>query len=245
MQPTDDSALLRQFAESHSDEAFAELVARHVNLVYSVALRQTGRPVDAEEITQAVFIILAKKARELRHDRAISSWLFQTTRLTANNFIRSEMRRHRREQEACMQSLLDESGDMVWQRIAPALDDAVTALGEKDRRAIILRFYEGRNLREVGAVLGASEDAAEKRIARALEKIRRFFFKRGVDSTTTALAGAISANSVQAAPVGLAKTISAVALGKSAAASASTLTLVKGALKVMAWSKTKTTHSWV
>ena len=241
MQPADDNALLRRFVESHSDEAFTELVERYVNLVYSVALRQTGNPSDAEEITQAVFIVLAKKAGDLRHSRAISSWLFQTTRLTANNFIRSEMRRHRREQEASMQSVMNESEDMVWQRIAPVLDDAVTALGEKDRRAIILRFYEGRNLREVGAVLGASEDAAEKRVGRALEKLRKFFFKRGVDSTTAALSGAISANSIHAAPVGLAKTISTVALGKSVAASTSTLTLVHGALKVMAWSKTKST----
>jgi RNA polymerase sigma factor (sigma-70 family) len=240
MQPADDHALLRQFVESHSDEAFAGLVERYVNLVYSVALRQTGGAADAEEITQAVFIVLAKKAGELRHDKAISSWLFQATRLTANNFIRSEMRRHRREQEASMQSVLNEPEDMVWRRIAPVLDDAVTALGEKDRRAIILRFYEGRNLREVGAVLGASEDAAEKRVSRALEKLRRFFFKRGVDSTTTALAGAISAHSIHAAPMGLAKTISAVALGKGVVASTSTLTLARGALKVMAWSKTKT-----
>ncbi len=241
MQHTDDSTLLRRFAEDHADDAYAELVERHINLVYSVAVRQVGSPADAEEITQAVFIILAKKAGELRHEKALSSWLFQTTRLTANNFIRSEMRRHRREQEACMQSALNESGDVVWQRIAPVLDDAVTALGEKDRRAIILRFYEGRNLREVGVVLGASEDAAEKRVARALEKLRKFFSKRGVDSTTTALAGAISAYSVQAAPVGLAKTISAVAVAKSAVASTSILTLARGAMKVMAWSKTKTT----
>ena len=136
---------------------------------------------------------------------------------------------------------MNESEDMVWRRIAPVLDDAVTALGEKDRRAIILRFYEGRNLREVGAVLSASEDAAEKGVGRALEKLRKFFFKRGVDSTTAALFGAISANSIHAAPVGLAKTISAVALGKSVAVSTSTLTLAHGALKVMAWSKTKTT----
>ena len=236
----DDAELLRQFVQSHSDEAFAELAARHVDLVYSVALRQVGCPADAEEITQAVFVILAKKARELRHHRAVASWLFQTTRLTAKNFTRSEMRRQRREQEACMQSLINESEDMIWQRIAPELDDAVAALGEKDRRAIILRFYEGRNLCEVGVVLGASEDAAEKRVARALEKLRKVFFKRGVDSTTAALAGAISANSIHAAPGALAKTIAAVSLGKSAAASASSLTLAKGALKVMAWSKTKT-----
>src|ERR1039457_424019 len=240
MQPTDDSALLRQFAENNSDEAFAVLVTRHINLVYSVALRQVGNPHHAEEITQAVFIILAKKAAQLRHDKALSSWLFQATRLTASNFIRSETRRHRREEEAYMQSVLDEAGTEVWPRIAPLLDSAVAGLREKDRQAIVLRFYEGRNLREVGLALGASEDAAEKRVSRALEKLRKFFTKRGVSSTTAILAGAISANSVQAAPVALAKSVTAVAIAKSAAASGSTLTLIKGALKIMAWTKMKT-----
>ncbi len=239
MQPTDDRALLRQYAESNSDEAFAALVTRHINLVYSVALRQVGNPHAAEEITQAVFIILAKKAAQLRYDKALSSWLFQATRLTASNFIRSETRRHRREEEAYMQSVLDEAGIEVWPKIAPMLDTAVAGLREKDRQAIVLRFYEGRNLREVGTALGASEDAAEKRVNRALEKLRKFFTKRGVSSTTAILAGAISANSVQAAPVALAKSVTAVALAKGATASISTLTLIKGALKIMAWTKMK------
>ena len=168
MQPTDDSALLRQYAEYHSDEAFATLVTRHVNLVYSVALRHVGNPHNAEEITQAVFVILAKKAAQLHHARALSSWLFQDTRLTATNFVRSETRRHRREEEVQMQSILNESGSEVWPRIAPWLDTAVAGLREKDRQAIVLRFYEGRNLREVGLALGASEGAAEKRVNRAL-----------------------------------------------------------------------------
>ena len=241
MQPTDDSALLRQFAENQSDEAFGALVTRHINLVYSVALRHVGDPHHAEEITQAVFIILAKKALQLRHDKALSSWLFQATRLTANNFVRSEARRHRREQEAYMQSVLDEaSSDKVWRQIAPLLDAAVAALNEKDRRAIVLRFYEGRNLSEVAAALGASEDAAKKRVMRALERLQKFFFKRGVDSTTSIIAGAISANSIQAAPIALAKTATAVALAKGATASLSTLTLIKGALKITAWTKMKT-----
>src|ERR1017187_5387428 len=164
MQPTDDSALLRQFAENNSDEAFAVLVTRHINLVYSVALRQVGNPHHAEEITQAVFIILAKKAAQLRHDKALSSWLFQATRLTANNSIRSETRRHRREEEAYMQSILNEPETEVWPKIAPLLDSAVAGLREKDRQAIVLRFYEGRNLREVGLVLGASEDSCLHKI---------------------------------------------------------------------------------
>ena len=240
MQSTDDSALLRQYAWNNSEEAFAALVARYVNLVYSIALRQVGNPHHAEEITQAVFIILAKKAGELRNDKALSSWLFQVTRLTANNFLRSEMRRQHREQEAFMQSTLNESESEAWTQIAPLLDTAVAGLNEKDRRAILLRFYEGRNLHEVGAVLGASEDAAKKRVNRALEKLQKFFLKRGIASTTAIITAAISANSVQAAPVALAKSVTAVAIAKGAAASGSTLTLIKGALKIMAWTKAKT-----
>jgi RNA polymerase sigma factor (sigma-70 family) len=208
MQPTDDGTLLRQYSEDHSDDAFAALVTRHINLVYSVALRQVGDPHQAEEITQAVFILLAKKAAQLRHDKALSSWLFQATRLTARNFVRGETRRHHREQEAHMQSVLNESGGDIWPGIAPLLDDAVAGLSEEDRHAIVLRFYEGRNLRDVGAALGASEDAAEKRVNRAVEKLRTFFAKRGVTVGTSGLVVVISANAVQAAPVGLAVTIS-------------------------------------
>src|SRR5881296_3269070 len=159
MQPTDDGVLLRQYSENHSEEAFAALVTRHINLVYSVAVRCVGDPHQAEEVTQAVFITLAKKAAQLRHDKALSSWLFQTTRLTASNSVRSETRRHRREQEAHMQSALNDPESDLWPSIAPLLDDAVAGLNEKDRHAIVLRFYEGRNLRKVGAALGASEDA--------------------------------------------------------------------------------------
>jgi RNA polymerase sigma factor (sigma-70 family) len=239
MQSTDDGALLRQYSENHSDEAFAALVTRHINLVYSVALRQVGNLHQAEEITQAVFIILAKKAASLRHEKALSSWLFQVARLTANNFIRSESRRRHREEEAYMQSVLDEAGTEVWPRIASLLDDAVAKLREKDRQAIVLRFYEGRNLRDVGLALGATEAAAEKRVSRALEKLRKFFTKRGVSSTTAILAGAISANSVQAAPVALAKGVTTVAIVKGSIAAVSTSTLVKGTMKTMTWLKIK------
>jgi RNA polymerase sigma factor (sigma-70 family) len=238
MQPTDDSSLFRRYAESHSEEAFAALVTRHVNLVYSVALRHVGNPHNAEEITQAVFIILAKKAAQLREVKALSSWLFQATRLTANNFIRSETRRHHREEEAHMQSILNEPEAEVWPRIAPLLDTAVAGLREKDRQTIVLRFYEGRNLREVGLVLGASEDAAEKRVTRALEKLRKFFSKRGVSSTTAIIAGVISTNSIQAAPVTLAAAVT-VPVSKGATISATMTTLVKGTMKTMTWIKIK------
>ena len=241
MQSTDDSALLRQYAENNSDEAFATLVTRHINLVYSVALRQVGNPHHAEEITQAVFIILAKKAASLRHDGGLPSWLFQVTRLTANNFVRSEFRRQRREQEAYMESIFDEPGGEAWPSIAPLLDAAVASLSEKDRRAILLRFYEGRNLSEVGMALGTSEDAVKKRVYRAVKKLRTFFTKRGVVLSATALTVAITANSVQAAPVALTKSVTAVAIVKGSIAAASTLTLVKGAMKAMTWMKIKLT----
>ena len=251
MQELDDTALLREYVERNSEEAFAALVTRHVNKVYSVALRLTGNPHSAEEITQAVFVILAKKSRHLGKRVILSGWLYQTARLTAVTFIRGGIRRARREQEAYMQTVLNEnesdlsrrSGtetDATWAQLAPLLDAAMAGLNETDRHAVVLRFFDGKSLREVGAALGANEDAAKKRVSRALEKLRAYFGKRGVSSTTAIIAGAISANSVQAAPVGLAKAVTAIAVAKGAAASGSTLTLIKGALKIMAWTKAKT-----
>jgi uncharacterized protein (TIGR03435 family) len=240
MPELDDIELLAQYARDNSEAAFAALVERHVNLVYSTALRSVGNPHAAEEITQAVFIILARKAQGLSQRTVLSGWLYQTTRLTAANFLRGEIRRQRREQETYMQSLLNEPGPEVWPQIAPLLDAALDRLGERDRNAIVLRYFENKNLREVGLALGASEDATKMRVNRALEKLREFFTKRGVSSTTAIIAGAVSANSIHAAPLGLAKTISAVAVAKGAAASGSTLTLIKGALKLMAWTKAKT-----
>ena len=233
MQPTDDSALLRAYCEDRSDDAFAGLVTRHINLVYSVAIRHVGNPHHAEEITQAVFIILAKKAATLRHHRALSSWLFQTTRLTANNFVRSEMRRQHREQEAYMQSTLDQPATDVWKQISPLVDTAVANLNEKDRRAIVLRFYEGRDLNEVGVALGTNEYAARKRVSRALEKLRNLFAKRGVNSATDTLARTISLHSVQVAPAALAKTVIAVTLNQGTAASISAAALAKATLITM------------
>jgi RNA polymerase sigma factor (sigma-70 family) len=227
MTPETEHSLLRQFVDHQSEPAFAALVDRHVNLVYSVALRQTGNPHHAQEITQAVFITLARKAGQLRHEKALSSWLFQTTRLTANNFLRSEFRRHQREQEAYMQSTLNVSTGEVWPRIAPVLDTAVEKLCETDRRAILLRFFEGRNLSEVGTALGISEAAAEKRVSRALEKLRKLFGKRGLTLSAAAIGAAVSANAVQAAPGTLAATVTTAALSGTAATAATLLAATK------------------
>jgi RNA polymerase sigma factor (sigma-70 family) len=241
MQELDDNALLREYVERGSEEAFAALVARHVNKVYSIALRQTRNPHQAEEITQAAFAILAKKSGALPKTAIVSGWLCRTAQLTAVTFLRSEIRRGRREQEAYMQTFLNETESDAWPQIAPLLDVAMAGLSETDHHAIVLRFYDGKSMREIGVALGANEETAKKRVSRAVEKLRQFFTKRGVVVPAAVLTAAISANSVQAAPAALATTATAVAIAKGATASASTLTLIKGALKIMAWAKAKST----
>jgi len=240
MQELDDIGLLREYVAHDSEEAFAALVLRHVNKVYSVALRHTGNPHQAEEITQAVFVILARKARNLSSRVILAGWLYQTARLTAMTFIRSEIRRAHREHEAHMQTMLNETESDIWPQIAPLLDTAMAGLKETERHAVVLRFFDGKSMREVGAALGTGEDAAKMRVNRAVEKLRLFFMRRGVVLPAAILVAAISANSVQAAPAVLAKAATAVAIAKGATASGSTLTLIKGALKVMAWTKAKT-----
>jgi RNA polymerase sigma factor (sigma-70 family) len=246
MQDLDDLTLLREYAAHDSEAAFAELVARRVGFVYSAALRQVRDPHLAEEITQAVFIILAQKAGRISDKTILCGWLFKTTRYAAIAQTRDAAKRSLRtatiEKEFQMQNEIQATApDALWEQMSPLLDEALATLGETDRQALLLRFFENKSLAEVGSHLGTGEDTARKRVARALEKLHRYFNKRGVNSTTAILAGAISANSVQAAPVTLAKTVTAVAIAKGAAASTSTLTLIKGALKIMAWQKMKTT----
>ena len=236
----DDLTLLREYAASNSQSAFATLVDRHVNLVYSVALRSVRDPHLAEEITQVVFIILARKADKISPSTVLPGWLCRTARYTSAEAQRNQRRRQQREQEAHMQNLLNQPEAETWQQIAPFLDGALDKLGRKDHDALVLRFFENKNFAEVGAALGTGEDNARMRVNRALERLRKIFSKRGIVSSTTILAGAISANSVSAAPMGLAKIISVGAVTKGAAAGGSTLALVKGALKIMAWSKAQT-----
>src|ERR1017187_4421851 len=176
--PNDDLILLRDYARNHAEAAFATLVARHVNLVYSVALRQVRDPLMPEEITQAVFIILARKADALGDQTILPGWLCRTARRASARALRTQRRRQQREQEAHMQSILNEPEAETWQQIAPLLDAAMEKLGQKDHDAVVLRFFQNKNFSEVGAALGASEDAAKMRVSRALEKLRKFFTKR-------------------------------------------------------------------
>src|ERR1700691_5221835 len=149
MPENNDIDLLQEFCLLGSEPAFASLVERHINLVYSTALRHVGNTAHAEEISQAVFIILARKAAGLRPNTILESWLYETTRLTALSFLRGERRRQFREQEAYMQSTLQETADApAWNRLAPLLDEAMARLGKKDRDAVVLRFFKDKNLRQ-------------------------------------------------------------------------------------------------
>ena len=237
MPESDDLTLLKQYAGG-DESAFTVLVERHVHLVFSAALRQVRNPSHAEEITQAVFLILTQKAKSLGPKTILSGWLYQTARLTAANFQRSENRRQQREQETYMQSTLTGPDPASWEQIAPLLEDAMGHLKEADRDAIVLRFFENKTPQEVAATLKLNEVTARKRVSRALDKLRKFFTKRGVVVPLAALTTAISANSIHAAPAGLATAISATA-AKGAAVAATITTLAQGTLKIMAYTKLK------
>ncbi|HTI98188.1 MAG TPA: TIGR03435 family protein [Dongiaceae bacterium] len=245
MQSADDLTLLREYATRRSEAAFAALVARHIGLVHAAALRQVRDPHMAEEVTQAVFVLLAQKAGRLAPQTLLPGWLFRTTRFVALAQIRAAA------QQASRQALVaqelpmpNESSsvnlDEIWERLAPLLDAALASLGETDRRAVLLRFFENKSLADVGRTLGLGEDTARKRVSRALDKLQRYFHRHGVTSTPQLLGEALAAHSVATVPAVLAATVTAAALSHGAATSGATLTLIKGALKLMAWTKAKT-----
>lgn len=207
----DDWQLLQEFAKDGSETAFRELVTRHLNLVYSSALRQINDSQLAEEVAQAVFILLAQKAARLSRGIVLTGWLFRTTRFVATRTYRSESRRRLREQKAFdMQSTF--TPDDTWKQIAPTLDEALAKLGETDRNAVLLYYVEEKTHAQVGRALGLSEEAARKRSDRALEKLRGFFASRGFSVSGAALGSVISTNAAQTAPAHLAATVTTKSL---------------------------------
>lgn len=222
-----DLDLLQLYAHEDSEEAFATLVERHLDLVYSAAVRQVRSPQLAEEIAQSVFTDLARNIRRLQAGTVLTAWLYQVTRRTAIDVIRRESRRQSRERMAVeLSDMKSDSSD--WTQLEPLLDEAMDELGEADRAAILLRYFENKSLREVGQTLGSSEGAAQKRISRAVERLREFLLKRGVSVGSAGLVAAVTANAVQAAPIGLCTSISTgVALSAAALHQAGTLGLTK------------------
>jgi RNA polymerase sigma factor (sigma-70 family) len=201
----DDRELLQEYATSASEAAFAELVRRHLNWVHSVARRNVHDPHLASDVTQSVFVLLAKKASSLRRGVVLTGWLFRTTRFIALRARRDESRRKNREQRvsAMMSTNLSDDDQRTWNRVSEDLDQAVASLSERDRSAILLRFYEARSVRDVGGGLGISEDAAKKRIGRAVEKMRKFLLKRGVSVAGVGLIALLSEKTVESAPATL------------------------------------------
>jgi len=209
---TDSQHLLAEYARNGSDAAFRELATRYVDLVYSTALRLVeGDTHRAEDVTQTVFVDLSHKARTLPPDVRLGGWLHRDTCLVAGHTLRGERRRQSRERQAAEMNALQNHSQADFSQVAPLLDEAINGLGEADRTAILLRFFEQQDFRAVGQALGSNEDAARMRVTRALEKLEEFLKRRGVTTTAASLGVVLAANAVQAAPVGLAVTISTAA----------------------------------
>jgi RNA polymerase sigma factor (sigma-70 family) len=205
-----DLQLLERYTRQHAEDAFAEIVRRHLDLVFSAALRQVRSPQLAEEVAQSAFCDLARQAHRLAPDTVLTAWLYQVTRRTAIDAVRREARRQAREQVACELNAMNTTA-ADWRLVEPLLDEAMQELEDADRRAVLLRYFENKPLREVGQTLGTTEEAARKRVSRAVDHLREFFTRRGVTVGASGLAALLSANAVQAAPAGLAATISATA----------------------------------
>jgi RNA polymerase sigma factor (sigma-70 family) len=234
----DDRELIAAYACDRSEDAFTALVKRHVDLVYSSALRQIGDPELARDVTQAVFLMLSRKASSLPPGTILSGWLYRTARFVSLEAIRREKRRKEREKSMALERDDLDTPEDIWSRIAPNLDELMERLRESDRAAIVLRFFQGKSFEEVAAALGINEEAARKRVHRALEKLRQSFARRGITSSSSILSAALAAYAVQPTPATVAAAIPAVA--QSVAAFSSVQGLSQGALQMIALTKMKT-----
>ena len=237
MTELNDAALLRRYAEDRSEEAFAEIVRRHLDLVYSAALRRLGGDTHrARDVAQIVFAALARKAAALSRRPLLASWLHVSAHHAAAEVVRGEQRRRAREEEAHI--MQDDSPQpnlkIVWERMLPELDDAIRELKETDREAVLLRYFERRGFAEIGAALRLNEEAARKRVDRALDKLRGALGRRGITSSSAALAVMLEQQAIVAAPEGLAIAVSASASSQLIVATGTGAAAITTALKFLA-----------
>jgi RNA polymerase sigma factor (sigma-70 family) len=235
---TDDFEVLREHIERGSEEAFRTLVERHSGMVHGVAFRVVGNDHLAQEITQAVFVILARKASSLRRGTILAGWLYRSARFVALEALRAEQRRQQHHERFAQMNSESDSAS-VWDQISPFLEEAMSRLAANDRDALVLRFLEERSFTEVAGALGTTEAAAKMRVGRALEKLRGSLVRHGVAVPAAALLAALSAHAASAGPAGLSATITTAALTQQGAAGSLWPALAKGGLKIMAWNKIK------
>jgi RNA polymerase sigma factor (sigma-70 family) len=236
----DDWLLLRAYVEEQSEAAFETLVRRYAGHVYAIALRRIGNPHLAQDVTQAVFLLLVRKAPTFSKDAVLLGWLTNTARFVSQTAIRGERRRSDRELAAMNDpSLNSEAATQQWEELGPQIDEAIGALNEKDRNVILLRFYQKKSVEDVGKAIGSGEAAAQKRITRAIEKLRKFLTRRGVTISSVSLVGLISANASQAAPPQIVDLVLETSLNKGGASLSPSLSaLVDKSVKAMVMKST-------
>jgi RNA polymerase sigma factor (sigma-70 family) len=231
-----DAELLHRYAEESSEAAFTELVQRHLGFVYAAALRQLGGATHrAEEVTQSVFIDLARKSATLSRRTEIVGWLYTSTHYAAAKLKRTEQRRQQREEEAhaMNETPFDHADSSDWDRLRPVLDEAMHALGTDDRTALLLRYFQDRRFAEVGSHLGLTEDAARMRVDRALDKLRALLARRQITSTTAALGLILASQPGVAVPASLLASVTGAALAGAG-------TVGVGTAAILVFMKTKT-----
>jgi len=236
--------MLSEYVDSGSQAAFEELVRRYTPLVYSSALRRVGYA-HADDVTQAVFVILARKAHRLRQKRGgLATWLFATTRFAASEVIRKEKRRLDRERIAAEEQQMMSETDRekaAWRQMRPMLDAALDRLAKRDRQAVLLRFFQGASFAEVGEALGVAENTATKRVSRALEKLRRHFTRRGLALSVPVLSSVLVSRTAEAVTAGLAESCvtAGLASAEGMAAASGIIAIANGAMKAMLVSQAK------
>jgi RNA polymerase sigma factor (sigma-70 family) len=226
----DDAELLQRYADAGDESAFRELVERHCGLVFSTAVRLVGGDEHlAQDVTQSVFTDLARKVHVVRarvsaRREALLGWLYAGTRFAASNLVRAERCRRAYERKAQeMNATLNgetAAGELDWQQLRPVLDEAMGQLSPTDRDAVLSRFFLGHSFKEVGGHLGTGEDAAQKRVARALDRLRVILARRGISSTAAVLGATLASNAVGAVPTSLAAAIASASLTGAAGATA-------------------------